>query len=285
MAVQLDELISKIKSDQVKQEESKSSEPLTFTTYNSNTNKEKLTAELNGQFVHSQLLIDCLLHIESNPTDMKELVRICRQEYQNDKEELALVQEFQGHYSKNEVVTWYTREAFVYRMLNRALRAQNIHLLFLFRFLIRDLESQLIDNQCQSRITVYRGQLMWAKEFESLKRSSGELISINSYLSTSLNRDLAYKFLRQPTDLERILFEIDADPRLHGIKPFANISQLSCYAKEQEVLFMLGSMFKLGDITHDRNSVWTVKLTLCGDRDLNLKELVEHMKSQDGKEN
>jgi tetratricopeptide (TPR) repeat protein len=280
LAVQLDELINQIQSDQAKQQQNKINEPLTFTTFNHNTTKEKLTVGLNGQFVHSQLLIDCLLQIEPTSDDIDELISICEQEYQGDKDQLALVRKLKDKYSSDRALQWYTKDSFVYRMLNKALRTHNIHLLFLFRFLIRDLEKQLVENRSSSRLTVYRGQLMWKEEFETLEHSIGELISMNSFLSTSLDRQSAYSFLRQPTDLERVLFEIEASPQLHGVKPFANISSFSNYPDEKEVLFMLGSIFRVISIVCDRNAVWTVKLTLCGDHDRDLEMVVNYMKSQ-----
>ncbi|CAF1270557.1 unnamed protein product [Adineta steineri] len=286
LVVQLDELISKIQSDQVEQQHNKVNEPLIFTTYNTSNSDEQLTSGLNGQFVHSQLLIDCLLQIQFTSTDKNELIAICKQQYEGNDDQLVLIQRFENEYKSNQALRWYTRDSFIYRMLNKALRAQNIHLIFLYRFLIRDLEKQLKDHQCSSRLTVYRGQLMSTKEFENLKKKPiGELISMNSFLSTSLSRPLAYSFLPQSTDLERVLFEIDANPEIHGIKPFANIASLSYYPKEEEVLFMLGSIFRLVDLSHDRNGVWTIKLSLCSDQDLDLKEILNHMKSQNTEEN
>ncbi|CAF1234402.1 unnamed protein product [Rotaria sordida] len=218
--------------------------------------------------------------MKSTTSDIDELISICKQTYEKDKEQLALVQKFKNEYSSNQALHWYTRDSLVYQMLNKALREQNIHLLFLFRFLISDLQNQLKKNQCSSRLTVYRGQLMWNKELNTLKHSIGELISINSFLSTSLDRQLAYKFLLESKDLERVLFEIEVDPQLPDIKPFAEISSLSFYPREKEVLFMLGSIFRLVNMNHDRNGVWTIKLTLFSDHDHPLKAILNHMKSE-----
>ncbi|CAF3550270.1 unnamed protein product [Rotaria sp. Silwood1] len=281
LAVQLNELISLIRSDQAKQPYNKNDEPFTFTSFNPKLDKEKLTVGLNGQFLHSQLLIDCLLQIKSTTSDIDELISICKQAYEKDKEQLALILKFKNEYLSDQALQWYTRDSFVYRMLNKALREQDIHLIFLFRFLISDLQKLLKKNQCSSRLTVYRGQLMWSEEFNILKHSIGELISINSFLSTSLDRQLAYSFLRESKDLERVLFEIEVDSQLPDIKPFAEISSLSFYPKEKEVLFMLGSIFRLVNMSHDRNGVWTIKLTLFSDHDHHLKSTLNYMKSED----
>jgi tetratricopeptide (TPR) repeat protein len=270
-----------IQLDQEKQQPSKIEEPLAFTTFNTKAREDELTGGLNGQFLHSQLFINCLLGIKSTSADKNELFSLCKQEYQGNKKQLAFARKFQDEYSSNQALLWYTTNSFIHFMLNQALRAQDIHLIFLFRFLISDIKQQLKGNQCSSRLILYRGQFMWNQELESLKQSREHLISINSFLSTSLDRPKAYDFLLEPSDLERVLFEIDADPKLPGIKPFANISPFSAFPDEKEVLFMLGSIFRIGNITYDRNRVCTIKLTLCGDSDHDLETIFNHMKIQD----
>ncbi len=71
-----------------------------------------------------------------------------------------LLYEFENQYSANKALWWYTRESFLYKMLNKALRVQNIEVLFLFRFVIVDIYQQLKENQCQSSVRVYRGQVL-----------------------------------------------------------------------------------------------------------------------------
>ena len=40
-------------------------------------------------------------------------------------------------YSSETAIWWYTRDSFIYRILNKALRTQNIQILISFRFLIK----------------------------------------------------------------------------------------------------------------------------------------------------
>ncbi len=76
----------------------------------------------------------------------------------------------------------------------------NIDLLYLFRFFIRDLRMQLERNQCLSHIRVYRGQHMSKEEIEFLKNSVGHLISMNSFLSTSLNQNVVVQVFSVPSN-------------------------------------------------------------------------------------
>ncbi|CAF4183835.1 unnamed protein product, partial [Rotaria magnacalcarata] len=93
--------------------------------------------------------------MKPNLTDKNELINLCQKFYENNPKELSLVREFEQNYSSNQAVWWYTRDSFVYRLLNKALRVQNIDLLFLFRFFIRDIEVQLKQYRCSSLVRVY----------------------------------------------------------------------------------------------------------------------------------
>lgn len=221
--------------------------------------------------------------MKSNSVDKNELINLCKNFYKDNPNELSLVKDFETAYSPNQAVRWYTRDSFIYRLLNKALRIQNIDLLFLFQFLIRDINTQLKQFQCSSLIHVYRGQLMSIEELDHLKRSVGEYISINSFFSTSLNRSQAIQFLNENKfshNLKKVLFEIDADPHLDNLKPFANIHSLSFYPNEQEVLFMVGSVFRLLNIEQEKNGIFVIQMVLSNHNNKNLKVLFDNIKNE-----
>jgi tetratricopeptide (TPR) repeat protein len=173
-------------------------------------------------------------------------------------------------------------------MLNKALRVQNIDILFLFRFFIRDIHQELERNQCQSPIRVYRGQSLSSDELNNLRKSVGEFISMNSFFSTTTNRHRALGFLNSSDisdDLHRALFEINADHHVVITRPFADISLYSAFPDELEVLFMIGSMFRLENVRQNDDRIWIVRLKLCGDDEHRLKPLFEHMKKTFGGDN
>ncbi len=137
MIIRLDDLITQIRSDQINR--GKIEEPLPINIYTITNNQDQSTIELNGGFIHSLLLIDVLLRMKTNQEDKRLLIERCYNEYNDNEKELALVQEFESKYSPNNALWWYTRESFVHKMLNKALRTQDIELLFLFRFFIHDI--------------------------------------------------------------------------------------------------------------------------------------------------
>ena len=281
--VQLKDLLYVIKQDQKSQ--IKIEEPLSINIFKTGTNKaDQSTTGLNGNFVHSLLLIDVLIRMKSIESDKQQLIQLCQKEYENNQKELEFVREFENDYQADKALWWYTRQSFLYRMLNKALRVQNIDLLFLLRFVIGDIYQQLKQYQHQSSIRVYRGQVMSIDELNTLQQSIDNLISINSFFSTSTNHHKAVGFLNSSeitSDLRRILFVIDADPRLVKSKPFADISSLSAFSNEREVLFMMGSIFRLIKIEEMKHKeIVMIHMELCGDDEHDLKKLFDHMKKE-----
>lgn len=264
------DLISRIKQDQknwlIKPQNGrmKAEESLSYKTFTVCKDNGSSTTGINGQFIYFQLLMDCLLRLEANEIDQEELIDYCKTKYQHDKLELDRIGEFQKTYVPGKALLWYTRNSFVYRDLNRALRHQEIHMLFLFRSFVCDVCNRLKTlNNCQSKkkFRVYRTQLMSKDEIRTLQNSINQFISINSFLSTSVQRETALFFLGegQPANnLQKVLFEIDVDPeRIHAnsTTAFADINEYSVFNDEGEVLFMLGSIFRLKSVRHDENQI------------------------------
>ncbi len=277
VVVEIDELISRIKLDHTIQ--GKEEEPLSMNMFN------KSTTSINGQFVFCQLLVDCLLRLKTNDIDKDELISYCETEYNGNIPELIKLREFEKDYSSNKALWWYTRDSFLYRTLNAALRKQDIQMILLYRSLISDIYRQLQYHQCKDPVRVYRSQLMSINELEDLKQYIGQFISMNSFLSTSNKRPIALFYMGDKTQfigLERVLFEIDANPDVITTKPFADISTYSCFSDESEVLFMLGSIFRLDKIIRGDDHVWTIQMTLCSDDELDLKQVLMDMKNQNG---
>lgn len=246
---------------------------------------EKSSTDISGSFLHSQLLIDFLQRIEPNIKDKDELAELCKNEYKNNRSALNKIKQFQEEYEPTRALWWYTDDTFLYRMLNKALRTFNIYQLFLFRFLIRDLRDQLIqlrNNQSLSSInTVYRAQLISRIELDTLRQSVNKIISMNSFLSTSLNRDMCRFILGNCNDLyQRILFEINIDPKLvPQAKPYAYITiEGTIPGEEEEVIFMLGSIFRIKSVSQEDDGIWTIRMSLCSDNDHDLQPLFQHLK-------
>ncbi|CAF3739608.1 unnamed protein product [Rotaria sp. Silwood1] len=286
VVVELDELVSRIKADYKIQKIIE--EPLAINIFTTGSSAGKSTSGVNGKFVFSQVLIDCLLRLKSTQTDTKELIELCKDEYKGNNFELSNLREFQKEYTPDKVLWWYTRDSFFYKTLNAILRTENIHMIFLFRSFIFDIQRQLKYHQTKYPLRVYRGQMISSDELESLKQCRGQFISVNSFFSTSMDDEQARAFLNVPDaadNLEPVLFEIIADPKVATTKPFADISPYSEFPGESEILFMLGSIFRLDKIYYSNdNQVWIVRMTLCSEKEHDLKNVLIYMKHELGSE-
>jgi tetratricopeptide (TPR) repeat protein len=217
--------------------------------------------------------------------DMVDFITLCRKQYKGNKIQLNILREFQQNYSSDQAIWWVARDTFISQLLNKALRIQNLDLMFLLRFFIRDMERQLKENQFLSSIKVYRYQLMANGELEILRNSIGQFISINNFLLTNANRTSVLPHSKLPlnnNDYQPILFEILADPNLDKIRPFANVTSLNYFPNNQEeVLFMLGSIFQLNKIHRDENDIWIIEMTLSSKTNEHLKATFDNYKNDD----
>jgi tetratricopeptide (TPR) repeat protein len=201
------------------------------------------------------------------------LVNELKSYYSESEDRLRVIEEFEHSYNPQRAIWWYTRSTFLFDTLNRAFRRCNIRLLLLFGFWIQDLYRALhceyqkyktVQLQPGSTVTVYRGQVMSSEERETFENR--EPFVVNSPFSTSLDREVASFFLESceiSDELNRVLFEIEVDPDFQSV-PFGDISQVSSYPAEGEILFMAGTHFQYtGDgVRCDKNGNWLVKLKL-----------------------
>ncbi|UJR18741.1 hypothetical protein I4U23_005647 [Adineta vaga] len=223
--------------------------------------------------------------MKPNEQDINELMSDSEKDNKNDIPKLNSLHKFHSTYSSDEAIWWYTKEAFFYENINTILRKQDIHKMFLWRSFLFDICHQLRDLQWTSQIKVYRGQNISKKEFETLKKTIGKLISVNSFWSTSTNRQVAAFFVdlqAKSDDMIPILFQMEADPLMVDAKPFANISHLSQHPEENEVLFMFGSIFRLEKIYQETERIWIIEMRLCDDDDDDIQEVLKYIRKQNG---
>jgi tetratricopeptide (TPR) repeat protein len=274
---------------------------LNRTTVAKETTAKDISKDM-GSILWFQLLIDVLLRMPHADDAKTELIQTWQENYSGNSSELEIIKEFQCQFERDKSVWWYTRESSLYRILNKALREQSIDTIFAFRFFLTELSkqvSQLYDGHMdhlksvstedndKDIIHVYRGQAIAKKELEQMQASIGGFISINSFFSTSRSKTKARRFAKRSLVTEhfsRILFRIEIDLRL-PTKPFADIEGISYYPNEREILFMLGSIFRINNIVYDdHDALWVLNLSLCSEDDFELKELFAYLKKDIEKE-
>ena len=126
--------------------------------------------------------ITCLMHLPYPENYRERLIVELKDYYKGKRNELKDLEEFERTYQASNALRWYTRDAFLYRLLNRALRQHNIELMFLFGFYVKDIYQQLKQEYQQFKVShfeseaiyVYRGQSMAKDEIEFLNQIGAE---------------------------------------------------------------------------------------------------------------
>ncbi|UJR09276.1 hypothetical protein I4U23_013521 [Adineta vaga] len=245
----------------------------TFSLYE----KQKPTRDLSSEsasFLWFQIVKDVLLQMPKSEQAKYEMIEQCKQFYRGNHEELQLIKEFEETYTESDTIRWYTKQCFIYRLCNKALRTEDIELLYIFRYYIQDLckrlameyESYRIQRKANPIVKLYRGLKLTKEELTRFQANIGSLISTNGFLSTSQNYDLALQFAvkksKRTVDVLPTLFVIEADTR-HNHAIFADISSLSVYPDEEEILFDIDCAFKINQVYYDDSKeVWIINMNL-----------------------
>ncbi|UJR18513.1 hypothetical protein I4U23_005420 [Adineta vaga] len=257
------------------------------------TIEEKSTREkYEASFLWFQLVLEVLLHLPQNNRGMSEMLNECRLQYANNQSQIDSINDFEANYKADKAIWWYTRDSFVYRIINRALRTQNIDIIFKFRYFITDLYTHLLElhkefleslppiesDNDKVYLDVYRGQAISPDELNNISKSIGKLISMNTFLSTTMNKGLGMVFAgvdRPINDPKRsVLFHMTVDTSIHTF-PFYIIPN----SAEDEVLFSMGIIFKIDSIEQNGN-MYIVKLTLNNDENKDIEQFIEFLRKE-----
>jgi tetratricopeptide (TPR) repeat protein len=241
---------------------------LAFNLFDQKQKGLKDLSKESASFLLHQMLIYVLRQMSQDEQSKKEMLDMCRDYYEKNKHELKKIKEFEENYSHEKAIEWYTDKCFLYKLLNKALRTEDIELLYSFRFFIIDLcaaiENESHNLKDKGILTLYRGTQIPMEELQKLKENVGKIIPTNGFVSTSRNMNVSLEFAHPDfirIGFEFVLFEIQADPSLKTVI-FADVKNKSRIEGEEEVLFNLNSLFKIHSINFDLTlNLWKVQLS------------------------
>ncbi|CAF0828504.1 unnamed protein product [Didymodactylos carnosus] len=257
-------LITSIIEDQKVRNAVEQSAPLSVYNVKVESTHKNLKDE-NIEFAWFQLFVETLIAIPRSSTEKDELLNIFETYYAGNSVEEDIIEEFKQTYKPTKAFWWYTKHCCLYKLLNKALRIQNMDILYPYAFFISDmyklLKSEhirylsLLKQRDETTLHVYRGQVVPERELTRIRES---------FTKETIN--------------DHLMQRIEIDTSIEITKPFCDISYFSCFPVEQEVLFMLGSIFRIDNVIFNENEeVWHLKLTLCDENDNDMKDLVRYM--------
>ena len=248
--------------------------------------------QLDPSFMYTQILKEILLTIKFDREHIEEFADYCRKQFAGNDHELKNIQKLGRTYQDESPILWYTREGFLYRMLNRGLRVMDVDIIIKMGFFIRDLhrhierlhKEQYGIHHAGKTFTVYRGQVLSQVAFDQLMNTNGGLISFNNFLSTSRNRDTSLSFAHNSlvdSNSVGIVFVMTIDPS-KSTTPFASIDDESYFEEEDEILFSMHTVFRIHDIKQmaGNQSLFQVDLILTSDNDKELRALTDRIREE-----
>ncbi|CAF4212379.1 unnamed protein product, partial [Adineta steineri] len=230
---------------------------------------------LDKSYMYTQILKEILLTVPFKSEHLKEFFTYCHKKLLlNNNIELKNVDKIEQEYHDRKPI---------YIANNGS--GLNYKIGFLHKHIVQ-LHAEQYGEQSNSDIfTVYRGQSLSETDFNQLISTQGGLLSFNNFLSTSKNRHVSLAFARRTINNSNkigVLFIMKIDPMIRST-PFANIINSSAFKKEDEILFSMHSVFRIGEakqIDGPDSRLWKVKLTLTCDTDPQLHRLTQHIRTE-----
>lgn len=123
---------------------------------------------------------------------------------------------------------------------------------------------------------------MLCTDLQKIISNEGGLLSINTFFSTSAKRNVGLFYAQASIgalDTEAVLFEIDVKQADAVAATYADIDDLSAFrGAENEYLFSMGTVFRIGSAKKLSTSVWYIKLNLTRANDVQLEQLAIYIR-------
>ena len=249
--------------------------------------------QLEPLFMYTQLIKEIILSIKFEQKHLDQYLEHCRNAFTDNETELDKIKDMAKNYQLKRAIWWYTKESFLYPMLNRALRLTEIDIILKIAFFIKDLHQELDQlyreefprTSSIKSFTVYRGQSLSEDDMKKIRETNGGLIAFTNFLSASKQREVSVRFalssLRKNPAIVGILYVMDINP-VKATTSFASIESVSAVKGEDEVLFSMNSVFRIGDITRtkEHERLYQVNLTLTNEDDKDLRKLTNHIRQK-----
>ena len=230
-----------------------------------------------------------MLNLNDDDEQAKEdMLNICRPKCNDSRQELKLIKKFEKEpidENAENALWWYTQNSVVIGSMNNVLASGDIESIYDYRYLIKlicqqlkNLHRERIKSNTEEILQLFRGQVLKLSEILDIKNHANDLISFNSFLSTSSEEDVAKTFCnaRKKPDHESVIFIINIDLTSKQNIAFADIRKFSRYEYEEEILFSIGSVFRIDSVGFDEEKgYYRIHLSLNSHDQLAVNNYIE----------
>ncbi|UJR08024.1 hypothetical protein I4U23_012302 [Adineta vaga] len=209
-------------------------------------------------FIFYQLLLEILVHHPKTADIKQQFISFGRQIYHDNPTQMDFFENLDENYppsSTSIAIPLYTSGSYcLHRKLNRACRTGNMEHMFKLVYFMTDLYAELADLHQEyfdlfaDQMRVYRGRPMTRSEFNKLKSGIGDLVVTKSFLSTTVDFDVARMYSgvgSTDSNIFPAILRLIIDKQRHESKPFSFIRQVSKVQDDREVLLSIGMVFKV----------------------------------------
>ncbi|CAF1125565.1 unnamed protein product [Adineta ricciae] len=252
-----------------------------------------------AMFLCTQLIKQVVIRIKFENDHKSIFVDFCRTHYEQMKEQMNDIDDFDKNYRPKSALVWMTKPSFVSRMLHRILRTYEIDIIYKMGFIIKHIHTQLtllhenILAVLKDNTAVYRSKSLSNTEFDTLiKNNCGGLLSFSNFLTATIHKEEAVDFLRHRVmahpKMTAVLFEIyfeGTDRSTENACALLNNSNSNIGPEDGTICFTMGTVFRIKSITEETldqsMNIWVVRLTLVDDSDQFFYRLTEPLRSND----
>jgi tetratricopeptide (TPR) repeat protein len=258
----------------------------TFGLFNSSLEEKwfHLLTSDSLKFLLFRLCFQVITGMSHDISALDEMCSYCRNQYKLNTVQLQKIDQFQTKFDQNQVIHYYTEHPFIYRLINQAFRSEDIERIFKCRHCITHLHQHLAAQTKElkrifSQKYVYRGQKWPIVVLQQLQDNVGRIISMNGFLSVSKFSTVGADFACVGTTVdgyESVIFQMEIDKTKILTMTCADISAQSQFEQEGEILFSVGSVWKLKSVNKDTH-YWTIELSFYNDVDAQLIEIDQRL--------
>ncbi|CAF3860924.1 unnamed protein product [Rotaria sp. Silwood1] len=208
-------------------------------------------------------MTDILIGINYDREELLDTWTACRNLYKENNIQLDEIDELAEKYEERKAIEYYTGTACLSRVVNQVCHTEDIRQIFSFRVYMSDLHNLLVSHYIEGEKNgirscikdVYRGKPLSGSVLQQLIDNEHGLISMNGFLSTTIDQDVALEFAGYNQQIDKgykstlFLLTIEKEVR----RPYAYIGHCSAMQNETEVLFSLGTIWRIKSVTHTKN--------------------------------
>jgi tetratricopeptide (TPR) repeat protein len=225
-------------------------------------------------FTYCQLLKESMLCNDDDSDLKKDMLEFCRFHYESNPIEMNNIDKFEEEFTPQKVIWWYTRNFFITKVLNRAVRTQEIDLLYKMRYIMQCLHTQLKSIAMNERTTVYIVLDIPLDNAMKLQENINGLLLFGAYLPAMLEQPQSIN-LNEDNEQISITFSINLGPGCG-----ARVKNLCSSDVNIDVLININAVFRIHSVEKRNDRHWNVNLESVSHTDYQFKQLMEPLRGE-----